>query len=107
MMWRPATDPNRIHETDRMPRNVFIVSFPTHYRRRLYQEVAKRMDTDFYFCASERERYWIRRLPLVNEGPYRRIERRRFRIAGQSLMPGVAASIAAGRYDAVVKSLNG
>jgi glycosyltransferase involved in cell wall biosynthesis len=89
------------------PRVAFIDYFATHYRRRLYEELAQRMDVDFYFFADERERYWNRKIPLVGSGDFRRVELRRFRVAGQAVMPGVAPRLLSGRYDAVVKSLNG
>ena len=49
-------------------RIAFIDYFATHYRRRLYEELARRMDVDFYFFADERERYWNRKIPLVARG---------------------------------------
>jgi glycosyltransferase involved in cell wall biosynthesis len=88
-------------------RIAFIDYFATHYRRRLYEELARRMDVDFYFFADERERYWNRKIPLVRAGDFRRVELPRYRIAGQAVMPGVAPRILSGRYDAVIKSLNG
>ena len=59
------------------PRIAFIDYFATHYRKRLYEELARRMDVDFYFFADERERYWNRKIPLVREGDFRRVELRR------------------------------
>jgi glycosyltransferase involved in cell wall biosynthesis len=88
-------------------RIAFIDYFATHYRRRLYEELARRMDADFYFFADERERYWNRKIPLVDEGAFRRVELRRYRVAGQAVMPGLALRLHPGRYDAVIKSLNG
>jgi glycosyltransferase involved in cell wall biosynthesis len=88
-------------------RIAFIDYFATHYRRRLYEELARRMDADFYFFADERERYWNRKIPLVESGAFRRVELRRYRIAGQAVMPGLALRLDRRRYDAVVKSLNG
>jgi glycosyltransferase involved in cell wall biosynthesis len=88
-------------------RIAFIDYFATHYRRRLYEELARRMDADFYFFADERERYWNRKIPLVESGAFRRMELRRYRIAGQAVMPGLALRLDPRRYDAVVKSLNG
>jgi glycosyltransferase involved in cell wall biosynthesis len=89
------------------PRIAFIDYFATHYRKRLYEELARRMDVDFYFFADERERYWNRKIPLVASGDFRRVDLPRYRIAGQAVMPGVAPRLLSGRYDAVVKSLNG
>jgi glycosyltransferase involved in cell wall biosynthesis len=88
-------------------RIAFVDYFATHYRRRLYEELATRMEVDFYFFADEREHFWNRRIPLVEGGDFRRVERRRFRVAGEPLMPGLIADINARRYDAVIKSLNG
>lgn len=88
-------------------RIAFVDYFPTHYRRRLYEEVGRRMEADFYFFADERERWWNRRLPLVEGGDFRRVEITRLRIAGEPLMPGIALALSPQRYDAVVKSLNG
>jgi glycosyltransferase involved in cell wall biosynthesis len=88
-------------------RVAFIDYFATHYRRRLYEELADRMEVDFFFFADQRERYWNHRIPLVDAGDFRRLEMRRFRIGGQAVMPGVALALSHRRYDAVVKSLNG
>jgi glycosyltransferase involved in cell wall biosynthesis len=88
-------------------RIAFIDYFATHYRRRLYEELGRRMDADFYFFADERERYWNRKIPLVDAGEFRRVELRRYRVAGQAVMPGLALRLHPGRYDAVIKSLNG
>jgi glycosyltransferase involved in cell wall biosynthesis len=85
----------------------FIDYFPTHYRRRLYEEIAARADADFYFFADERERWWNPKLELAHQGSYRRVALRRYRVAGQSVMPGLAGRILRGRYDAVIKSPNG
>ena len=46
-------------------RIAFVDYFATHYRKRLYEELAQRMEVDFYFFADERERYWNRKIPLV------------------------------------------
>jgi glycosyltransferase involved in cell wall biosynthesis len=88
-------------------RVAFIDYFPTHYRRGLYEELARRMDVDFYFFADERERYWNRKLPLARGGDFREVNLRRWRIAGQAVMPGVVFTLSRNRYDAVIKSLNG
>ena len=88
-------------------RIAFVDYFATHYRKRLYEELAQRMEVDFYFFADERERYWNRRIPLVREGDFRRVERRRYRVGGEAVMPGLALALSPRRYDAVVKSLNG
>lgn len=90
-----------------MRRIAFINYFCPHYRLRLFEEVARRMDADFYFFADERERYWNRKIPLVRDGAFRRVELRRVRVLGQSFMPGIVRALSRRRYDAVVKCLNG
>src|SRR5256885_1833046 len=76
------------------PRIAFIDYFPTHYRKRLYEELAKRTDADFYFFADEqRDRTWNRKIPIrQNTGAYRRIEYKRFYLGGQAVMPAVSPS---------------
>jgi glycosyltransferase involved in cell wall biosynthesis len=88
-------------------RIAFIDYFATHYRKRLYEELARRMEVDFYFFADERERYWNRKIPLVRDGDFRRVELRRYRVAGEAVMPGLALVLHDAPLDAVVKSLNG
>src|SRR5690349_9196265 len=88
-------------------RIAFIDYFPTHYRHRLYEEVRRRMDTDFYFYADERERYWNPKIPLATQRNFNRVDLRRYRVGGEAVMPGIAARVLARRYDAVIKSLNG
>lgn len=88
-------------------RVAFIDYFPTHYRRRLYERLAERMEVDFYFYSDQRERFWNSQIPLARQGDFHEVDLRRFRIAGQMVMPGVLPRLNPGRYDAVVKSLNG
>jgi glycosyltransferase involved in cell wall biosynthesis len=89
------------------PRITFIDYFPPHYRQGLYEEIARETEADFYFFSDERERWQDSKIPAVWEGDYRRVDLRRFRIAGQAVLPGIVLALGAKRYDAVVKSLNG
>lgn len=88
-------------------RIAFVDYFPTHYRKRLYEALARRTEADFYFFADERERYWNRKLDLVCDGDFRRVELPRMRIGGNAVMPTLPLRMHPGRYDAVIKSLNG
>jgi glycosyltransferase involved in cell wall biosynthesis len=88
-------------------RIAFIDYFPTHYRKRLYEEIARRMDADFYFFSDEAERWHNKLIPATYEGDYRRVDLRRVRVGGQAVLPGIARALTPRRYDAVVKSLNG
>ena len=88
-------------------RVAFIDYFPTHYRRGLYEELARRMEVDFYFFSDERERWQSRAISAAHGGDYRRVDLRRMRGAGQAFTPGTALTLSPKRYDAVIKSLNG
>jgi glycosyltransferase involved in cell wall biosynthesis len=88
-------------------RIAFIDYFPVHYRRGLYEALARRMDVDFFFFSDERERWQNKAIAAQPGGDYRRVDVRRYRLAGQPVAPGVAARLSRRRYDAVVKSLNG
>lgn len=88
-------------------RIAFIDYFPTHYRRRLYEEIGRRSDADFFFYSTQQERWADPRIPAVWEGDYRRVDLPSYRVAGESLMPGVVRRIARGDYDTVIKSTNG
>ena len=91
-----------------MPRIAFIDYFPTHYRRKLYEEIGRRADADFFFFSDERrERWWNPNIPTAPAGAYHSVQLPRYRLAGEPVMPGVARRILAGRYDAVIKSPNG
>lgn len=88
-------------------RIAFVDYFPPHYRRRLYEEIAARLDADFYFFSDERERWHNDRIAIAYEGEYRRVDLWRIRVAGEGLLPGITHALSSKRYDAVVKSLNG
>src|SRR5579875_3877161 len=90
-----------------MTRIAFIDYFPTHYRLGLYEAIARRADADFYFFSDERERWWNPRLALGGSTAFHEVQLPRYRVAGESFMPGVAQRILGGRYDAVIKSPNG
>lgn len=86
---------------------VFIDYFPPHYRRGLYEEMSRHAEVDFCFFSDQRERWSDPNVPAVWDGDYRRVEFRRRRLLGQSLVPGVLRQILARRYDAVIKLPNG
>jgi glycosyltransferase involved in cell wall biosynthesis len=81
--------------------------FCPHYRRPLHEELARRMEMDFYFFSDERDKWWNSRLPLVQDGDFRRIALRRYRFAGEPFVPSLPLRLKPDRYDAVIKNLNG
>jgi len=88
-------------------RIAFIDYFPVHYRIGLYEELARRMDADFYFFADEGERWHNKQIAAVWEGEYRRVDLTKLRLGGQAVMPGIVSRLSRRRYDAVIKNLNG
>jgi glycosyltransferase involved in cell wall biosynthesis len=81
--------------------------FCPHYRRPLFEELARRMEMDFYFFSDARDKWWNGRLPTVEDGDFRRIALRRYRIAREPFVPSLPLRLKADRYDAVIKNLNG
>ncbi len=62
---------------------------------------------DFYFFSDARDKWWNSRLPTIEDGDFRRIALRRYRIAGEPFMPALPLRLRPDRYDAVIKNLNG
>src|SRR5437879_886275 len=81
-------------------RVAFIDYFPIHYRRGLYEALARRMDVDFYFFSDERERWHNPAIPATPDGDYHRVDVRHFRIGNQSIAPGIVSSLVRRRYQA-------
>jgi glycosyltransferase involved in cell wall biosynthesis len=81
--------------------------FCPHYRLPLFEELARRMEMDFYFFSDARDKWWNSRLPTVEDGDFRRIALRRYRIAGEPFVPGLPLRLRPDRYDAIIKNLNG
>jgi glycosyltransferase involved in cell wall biosynthesis len=89
------------------PRVALISNFCPHYRRPLYEELARRMEMDFYFFSEGDERYWNPRLPVEQTGAFRRVPLRRVSVAGNPLLPALASRLSRRRYDAVIVGLTG
>ena len=88
-------------------RVAFVDYFCPHYRRPLFEELARRMEMDFYFFSDARDKWWNSRLPTVEDGDFRRIALRRYRVAGEPFVPALPLRLRPDRYDAVIKNLNG
>jgi glycosyltransferase involved in cell wall biosynthesis len=65
------------------------------------------MEMDFYFFSDARDKWWNSRLPTIEDGDFRRIALRRYRIAGEPFLPSLPLRLSPDRYDAVIKNLNG
>jgi glycosyltransferase involved in cell wall biosynthesis len=99
--------PGRQVSPVRPARVALISNFCPHYRRPLYEELARRMEMDFFFFSEGGERYWNQRLPIEREGDFRRVPLRRVQVLGQPLLPGLAGRLTPARYDAVIVGLTG
>ena len=88
-------------------RIAFIDYFCPHYRAASIEEIARRMEADFYFFADERERRWNSQIPIVEHGDFRtdRAPADPDRRTGDDARD--AARLSRNRYDAVIKNLNG
>jgi glycosyltransferase involved in cell wall biosynthesis len=50
---------------------------------------------------------WNSRLPAIEDGDFRRISLRRYRLAGEPFVPSLPLRLRPDRYDAIIKNLNG
>ena len=88
-------------------RRVALVSnLCPHYRRPLYELLAKRVTLDCFFFA-EREPYWNPLLPAIETGDFSRVPLRRITILGEPLLPGLLRRLTRTRYDVVIVGLVG
>jgi glycosyltransferase involved in cell wall biosynthesis len=88
-------------------RIAFVDYFCPHYRRPLFEEIARRTEADFYFFSDHRDRWWNSRIPVERGGDFRRIELPRMRIGPEAFLPTLPLHITPAHYDAVIKNLNG
>src|SRR5438128_830271 len=87
-------------------RVAFITTFSSHYRRPLFEELARRWDADFMFFSLGEE--WYRSAEMVHEqGEFRNIQLSRRSLRGAIYVPDLGKVIARGGYDVVIKCLNG
>jgi glycosyltransferase involved in cell wall biosynthesis/SAM-dependent methyltransferase len=87
-------------------RVAFITTFSSHYRRPLFEELARRWDADFMFFSLGEE--WYRSTEMVHEpGEFRTVALRPRLLRGAVYAPDLPTVIASGGYDVVIKCLNG
>ncbi len=87
-------------------RVALITNMCPHYRRPLFELLARRFDLECFFFA-ESESYWNPLLPAFEGGDFRRVQLRRVTLLGEPLLPGLAGRLTKGRYDAVIMDLTG
>jgi glycosyltransferase involved in cell wall biosynthesis len=77
-----------------------------HYRRPLFELLARRFELECFFFAST-ESYWNPLLPSFEVGDFVEVELPRYRLLGEPVMPALASRLTRARYDAVVMGLAG
>jgi glycosyltransferase involved in cell wall biosynthesis len=88
------------------PRVAFITNLCPYYRRPLYELIARRFETTFFFFSKGEERYLGSALKHEPGGlPVREV--RRVVIAGNPLLVGLHGELRPEKYDVVVKCING
>lgn len=88
------------------PRVAFVTNLCPYYRRPLFEGLAERLDSTFYFFSEEEEAYLGSSIRHeAGELPVREV--RRIKIAGTPVLAGLEDELFPDRYDVVVKCLNG
>jgi len=87
-------------------RVALISNLCPHYRRPLYEVLARRFELECYFFATS-ETYWNPLLPAFEVGDFTRVELRRLRVLGEPVLPGLASRLTRDRYDVVIMDLTG
>jgi hypothetical protein len=68
-------------------RVAFIDHFPTALSQKALRGAFRRMEVDSYVFAEQREPNWNRRIPLLQEADFRRVELPRSRSAAKRSCP--------------------
>jgi glycosyltransferase involved in cell wall biosynthesis len=93
-------------EERRAMRIALITTLSTYYRRPLFEELARRWDVDFMFFSDGNE--WYRSAEVTHEvGRFNAIALHGHSLRGQVVVPDLPRTLARGRYDVVIKCLNG
>ncbi len=89
-----------------IPRVALISNLCPHYRRPLYEVLARRFELECYFFATDEE-YWNPMLPAVEAGDFTRVELRPLSVLGEPVLPALASRLTRDRYDVVIMDLTG
>jgi len=87
-------------------RIALITTMCTYYRRPLFEELARRWDVDFMFFSDGQE--WYRSAEVTHEvGQFNAVPLHGYSPGGQVIVPDLPRRLSQGRYDVVIKCLNG
>jgi glycosyltransferase involved in cell wall biosynthesis len=96
--------PRRTVSTKR--RVALVENLCPHYRRPLFELLARRFELECFFFAST-EPFWNPLLPTFEAGDFAQVDLPRRSLLGEPVMPGLARRLSRSRYDAVVMGLTG
>ncbi len=89
-----------------MRKVAFITNLCPHYRVKTFETLARYHDVDFYFFSAGKEWYWEQRHGL-RTGRFRYQYLSGFEILGTRITPSLISKLLRGRYDVIVKCING
>ena len=87
-------------------RVAFVTNLCPHYCRPLFELLDKRLEIDFFFF-SEGHESWVSPDLRLERGDFRTVDVARKRIFGEPVIPGLPRELHRGKYESVVKCLNG
>lgn len=85
---------------------VFVTNFCPHYRVETFTELARRLDAEFLFFSRGGEKYWGMGLE-VHRGGFPHTYLPGWEVAGTRITPSLPVRLARGRYEVVIKCING
>ncbi|MFN8160102.1 MAG: glycosyltransferase family 4 protein [Solirubrobacterales bacterium] len=88
-------------------RIAFVTNLAPHYRKPLFEELARRADIEFFFSSSSHPERYLGSSIVHHKGKYPEVAMSSWRLGNQVVMPGLAARLSRSRYDVVVKCING
>lgn len=88
-----------------VPRLLFVTNLLTHYRKPLYEELARRAPVRYVFFSDGGEWYW--QGGQATSDAIESVHPKGFWLGRTRVTPGLAATVLKGRYDVVVTGLVG
>src|SRR2546426_1984586 len=88
------------------PKVAFVHNFCSHYTVRTFELLAATCDVDFYFFSGGDDWYWLREHG-VRVGAFRHTYLKGLRLGGTRITPGLPLRLTRGRYDCIIKCING
>jgi glycosyltransferase involved in cell wall biosynthesis len=90
----------------RQQRVAFVTNFCPHYRVRTFEMLATQFDMDFFFYSDGSEWYWQKKHG-TRSGQFRYSRLTGFTLSGTRITPALPARLWRGRYNAIIKCVDG